>query len=162
MSVRAVLKADHPERDHEARVVERAHPGLDQAVMHREERAVLLAGADDHVGVELELAVAASDRPGEDARLDRRHANVAVELRAPRGRVGLDEEPEDAVADLVASGRPVGRAPLREVVREPARLVKRGCLEVVLELDGERIAIQGLGGDGHGRSVRWSTARRAW
>ena len=127
-----VLEADHPQRDHRPRVVERAHPCLDQPVVDGEERAVVLRRPDDDVGVELELADRRAHRPGEHAGLERRHAQVAIELRAPRRVVGLDQQAQDAVADLVASGGPVGRAPVRQVVGEPVRLVESRPVEVVL------------------------------
>jgi len=77
----------------------------------------------------------AADRAGEDAGLQRRDADLAVELGAPRLLVGLDEQPQAASADLVARGGALAAAPLWQVVRNPATFVQPVTVERVLELE---------------------------
>src|SRR4051794_36565616 len=79
------------------------------------------------------LADAAAERPREDAGLQRGHPHVAVELRAPRRLVLLDQEPQ-AVAELVARRGALAAAPLRQGVRQPLALVERGGREAILGL----------------------------
>jgi hypothetical protein len=81
------------------------------------------------------LADAAADRAGEEARLQRRDAHVAVVLGTPRLLAFRDQQPEKAVADLVASRRASAGAPMGEVVRKPTTGVERLPLERVLELE---------------------------
>ena len=90
---RLVLVADHPERNHRARVVARLGAQLDPAVLRRVEANVRLRLAHDRLRIEPVLANRAADRAGELTRLQRRHAKPAVELGTPRLLVGLDEEP---------------------------------------------------------------------
>jgi hypothetical protein len=80
------------------------------------------------------LPDAAADRPGEDTGLERRHPEVAVELGAPRRLVVRDQQPQAAPVELVAGGRELARAPLRQVVRDPPALIERVAREGVLEL----------------------------
>jgi hypothetical protein len=141
--------------DHHARVVECADARLDEPVVGCQECARLLRGPDDDVLVELELSARAAQRAGEDTGLERRHAEVAIELAAPGRGVGLDEQAQDAVTDVVSGGSAVRRAPVGEVVGDPSRSVEGRGVEVVLELDLERSSIDGLGGR-HARSLRWT------
>ncbi|HZA44243.1 MAG TPA: hypothetical protein VE568_02930 [Rubrobacter sp.] len=77
----------------------------------------------------------AADGAGEDAGLQRRDADLPVELGAPRLLVGLDEQPQAASADLVARGGALAAAPLWQVVRNPATFVQPVTVERVLELE---------------------------
>ena len=81
------------------------------------------------------LSDSAADWPREDAGLERRHAHSAVELRAPGRLVGLDQQPQSAVAELVPGGRALARAPVGEIVRNPAAPVEHVAGESVLELE---------------------------
>jgi hypothetical protein len=94
--------------------------------------------------VEPVLADRAAHGAGEDAGLQRGHAHLAVELRAPGLLVGLDSQAQQAGADLVAGGRPLARAPLRQVVREPSSLIEHVGVERVLELDVVIGSVHGL------------------
>jgi hypothetical protein len=69
------------------------------------------------------------------SRLERGDANVAVELGAPRWLVLLDQEPERAAAGDVPCGGTLAAAPVREVMRKPARRIESAALERVLELE---------------------------
>jgi hypothetical protein len=77
----------------------------------------------------------AADGAGEDAGLQRRDADLPVELGAPRLLVGLEEQPQAASADLVARGGALAAAPLWQVVRNPATFVQPVTVERVLELE---------------------------
>jgi hypothetical protein len=81
------------------------------------------------------LAEAASDGAGEHPRLERRHAELSVELGAPRLLVGRDQQLQAAVADLVARGGALAGAPVRQVVGNPPTEVERVPVERVLELE---------------------------
>ena len=84
-TLRLVLEADHPQRDHRARVVARAQARLDPAVVREVQARLGLRFADDRVGVEgALLAGVAADRAGKHAGLQRGDAQLAVPLRAPR------------------------------------------------------------------------------
>src|SRR5829696_64435 len=71
-----VLVADHPERDHRARVVDRPRAELDAAVERRVEAERRLLLPYDGERREAVLADLAPDRSGEDARLQRGDADV--------------------------------------------------------------------------------------
>jgi hypothetical protein len=96
---------------------------------------VLLGLAHYGVGREAVLSDLATDRTGEDSGLQRRDADLAIELGAPRLVVCFDQEPQVAPADLVACCAALGAAPLCQVVRNPAKLVQHVSIERILELD---------------------------
>jgi len=52
-------------------------------------------------------------------RLERRDADVAVELRTPWLLVSLDQQPQEPVADVVPRRRALAAAPMRQVVGKP-------------------------------------------
>jgi hypothetical protein len=131
---RLVAEADHPERDHVGRVVDRAEAPLEQPVARRVEGAAPLLLADDQPVTEMDLASIAAERPGEDPGLERGGADAAVELRAPRRLVGIDPQAQPA-PDLVPRRRSLARAPLGQVVREPEPFVERRPSERVLDLE---------------------------
>src|SRR3954454_11553407 len=133
-ALRLVLEPDHPQRDHRARVVDRAQTRLDAAVVREVEARLGLRLADDRVGVEgALLAAVAADRAGEHAGLQRGDAQLAVPLRAPRRLVLLDQQPQSA-SDLVARSRALAAAPLRQVVGQPSARVQLRPLEALVEL----------------------------
>src|SRR3954471_20964893 len=71
-ALRLVLEADHPQRDHRARVVDRAQTRLDAAVVRDVQARLALRLTDDRLGVEgAPLAAVAADRAGEHAGLQR-------------------------------------------------------------------------------------------
>jgi hypothetical protein len=71
------------------------------------------------------LADAAPGRAGEEARLQRRDPDLAVELGTPRLLVGRNQKPQAAVGELVSRYGAFSGAPVREVVRIQ-RLGSRG------------------------------------
>ncbi len=102
------------------------------------------------------LADRAAQRPGEHSRLQRRNTPVCSdETRSSpshsghHGRlVAVDSQAKDAVDNLVARGRGGPRAPLRQVVRQPASSIQGLSLEVVLEFEPVARPVQT-----HGRHV---------
>ena len=87
-----VAVADHPERDHGGGIVDRLRAHLEAPVLRRVETHVVLGLGDDRLLVEAMLADGAADGAGEQARLQRRHPHVAVELGVPRLLVGCDRQ----------------------------------------------------------------------
>jgi hypothetical protein len=83
------------------------------------------------------LADRAADGTGEEGGLQRRDAYPAVPVGAPGLLVGLDPERQPVAADLVAGGRALARAPVGQVVRQPATPVEGVAGECVLELELE-------------------------
>src|SRR6266545_2464774 len=72
-------------------------------------------------------------RTGEHAGLQRGDPGLAAELRTPWRLVRLDDQPQEAITEPVPGGRRLAGAPLRQVVRQPARLVQVVTVEGVLE-----------------------------
>jgi hypothetical protein len=167
--VRLVLVADHPQRDHAARIIRRLGPQLEPTVLRRIEPLVGLCLPDDGVLVEVMLTDPPAFVPGEDAGLQRRHPNGPVELWAPGRLVVLDAQAQQAAADLISRRGALAAAPLRQVVREPSRRVEDVCVERVLELQlvahavgiSHRVSFSGLAlpgtvSDRSGRLLRYA------
>src|SRR6266516_5693636 len=133
-AVRLVLVADHPQRDHAARVIRRLGPQLEPTVLRRIEPLVGLCLPDDGVLAETVLTDPPAFVPGEDAGLQRRHPNRPVELRAPRRLVPLDAQAQQATAELISRRGALAAAPLRQVVRQPSPRVEDVRVERILEL----------------------------
>ena len=98
---RLVLVADHPQRDHRGRVVERPGSELEQAVLRDVKGNSGLGLPDDETVTEAMLAERAADRTGVQPCLERRHAGFAVKFRTPGLLVGIDPQAETSAADLV-------------------------------------------------------------
>src|SRR4051794_3330088 len=160
-ALRLVLEADHPQRDHRARVGDRAQARLDATVAREVEAHLRLRLADDRVSVEgALLAEVAADRAREHAGLQRGDAQLAVPLRAPRRLVLLDQQPQPA-SHLVARGRSLAAAPLRQVVRQPPALVQLRSLEVLIELphradDADQLSRRAARWSGRPSATRWA------
>src|SRR5437773_6383177 len=108
--------------------------------MREVQRNVLLFLAHGRRRIEPMLPDAAAERPREERCLEGRHADVAVELRAPWRLVVLDQEPQDAAADLVPRRRSLPAAPVRAVVRKPSTPVELLAVERIFELELEHHA----------------------
>src|SRR5512132_907634 len=91
-SLRLILIADHPERDHVVRVIERPCAQLEQAVSRGIERRTRLLLADDDPIAEAMLPDLTVERTCKDASLKRRHLQPPVVLPTPGLLFSLDQQ----------------------------------------------------------------------
>ena len=96
----SILLRRHPEGDHRPWIIECSCPHLDSAVVRRVETLVGLGFADDRIWVEPLLSHLAADRAGVGAGLQRRDADVAIELRTPWLLIRSDQKPQAAAGEL--------------------------------------------------------------
>src|SRR4029079_6133069 len=126
-------------------------PQLDPAPVRREEPKLRLLLPDDHAGREPVLADRAAERAREAARLDGRHADLAIPFRTPRRLPRRDGQDEPAALQDVRRLRARARRPLREIGVEPSGGIQATGLEAVRELwlraAGEGMARAGFGHD---------------
>ena len=118
------FEPDRPEGDHDIRMPDAGQPRLDDAVADQPEPPFRLVLAHVEPGAEPVLADAAADRSRELAGLQVRDAELSVEVRRPRCRVGFDAQLESVRtgAPPREGGRP--RGPMGCVIGPPARQVE--------------------------------------